>query len=259
MVQVVVPSMLAAQAEGTRRFEVEAETVGDALHALPVADLLFNERGELNRHLNVYVDGTRPPRAGRSRTPAGGCARDPGRRDGLRRVAHEPVGTMPSVLVGRSDECARARSPARRRQGGAERGPGAARRGRDREDRAPGLRRRARRRLPHRPRGRGGVGDGAAVRRPASAVRRAAGPPRAAAGAPARRARDRVRPELGRPARPLPDQPRGAQPAVRGGRGAAAPVPGRRRAVARSLVRAGARVRGAAPAGRVGRAPVRGA
>jgi molybdopterin converting factor small subunit len=58
VVQVVVPSLLAAQAEGRRSFEIEAETVGDALRALPVADLLFNERGELNRHLNVYVDGT---------------------------------------------------------------------------------------------------------------------------------------------------------------------------------------------------------
>ena len=57
MVELVVPSILAAQAEGRRRFEVEAETVGDALRALPVADLLFNERGELHRHLNVYVDG----------------------------------------------------------------------------------------------------------------------------------------------------------------------------------------------------------
>jgi molybdopterin converting factor small subunit len=58
MAQVVVPTMLAAQAEGRQRFDVEADTVGDALHALPVADLLFNERGALNRHLNVYVDGT---------------------------------------------------------------------------------------------------------------------------------------------------------------------------------------------------------
>jgi hypothetical protein len=58
MVQIAVPSILAAQAEGRRRFEVEAGTVGDALHALPVDDLLFNERGELHRHLNVYVDGT---------------------------------------------------------------------------------------------------------------------------------------------------------------------------------------------------------
>ena len=57
MVQVVVPTMLAAQAEGRRSFEVDAETAGDALRALPVADLLFNERGQLNQHLNVYVDG----------------------------------------------------------------------------------------------------------------------------------------------------------------------------------------------------------
>jgi molybdopterin synthase sulfur carrier subunit len=58
MVRVVVPGMLAAQADGRKSFDVEAQTVGEALHALPVADLLFNERGELNRHLNVYVDGT---------------------------------------------------------------------------------------------------------------------------------------------------------------------------------------------------------
>jgi molybdopterin converting factor small subunit len=54
----VVPSVLAAQADGQSRFEVEAETVGDALRALPVADLLFNERGEFRQHLNVFVDGT---------------------------------------------------------------------------------------------------------------------------------------------------------------------------------------------------------
>jgi molybdopterin converting factor small subunit len=58
MVRIAVPSILAAQADGTRRFEIEAETLGEALHALPVDDLIFNERGELNRHLNVYVDGT---------------------------------------------------------------------------------------------------------------------------------------------------------------------------------------------------------
>jgi molybdopterin converting factor small subunit len=58
MVQVVLPSLLAAQAQGRRRFQVEAETVGDALRMLPVADLLFNEAGEWNRHLNVYIDGT---------------------------------------------------------------------------------------------------------------------------------------------------------------------------------------------------------
>ena len=58
MVQVIVPSILAAQAEGRERFEVEAETVGDALRALPIADLIFNERGEWNKYLNVYVDET---------------------------------------------------------------------------------------------------------------------------------------------------------------------------------------------------------
>ncbi|MGO9496158.1 MAG: molybdopterin synthase sulfur carrier subunit [Solirubrobacteraceae bacterium] len=58
MVRVVVPSLLAAQAEGRQRFDVEAETLADALYALPVADLVVNERGELRQHLNVYVDGT---------------------------------------------------------------------------------------------------------------------------------------------------------------------------------------------------------
>jgi molybdopterin converting factor small subunit len=60
VVHVIVPSVLAAQAEGQQRFDVaaEAETVGDALRALPVADLIFNEQGEWNRYLNVYVDGT---------------------------------------------------------------------------------------------------------------------------------------------------------------------------------------------------------
>lgn len=56
MVRVVVPSILAAQAEGTQRFDVEATTVGQALRALPIADLLVNERGEWRRHLNVFVD-----------------------------------------------------------------------------------------------------------------------------------------------------------------------------------------------------------
>jgi hypothetical protein len=57
MVQVMLPNLLAAQPDGRRRFDIDAETVGDALHALPVGDLLFNERGQLNHHLNVYVDG----------------------------------------------------------------------------------------------------------------------------------------------------------------------------------------------------------
>jgi molybdopterin converting factor small subunit len=57
-VTVLLPSILAAEAGGQGRFELEAETVGDALRALPVANMLFDERGELRRLVNVYVDGT---------------------------------------------------------------------------------------------------------------------------------------------------------------------------------------------------------
>ena len=57
MVLVVLPSLLAAQAGGRARFEVDAATVEHALRQLPVADLLFDERGELRRLVNVYVDG----------------------------------------------------------------------------------------------------------------------------------------------------------------------------------------------------------
>lgn len=57
LVVVRLPALLAAQAGGAKRIEVEAETVGEALRALPVADLLFDERGRLRRLVNVYVDG----------------------------------------------------------------------------------------------------------------------------------------------------------------------------------------------------------
>ena len=58
MITVLLPSILAAEAGGRGRFELEAETVGDALRALPVANLVFDEHGELRRLVNVYVDGT---------------------------------------------------------------------------------------------------------------------------------------------------------------------------------------------------------
>lgn len=58
LVVVLLPSILAAETGGQGRFELEAETVGDALRALPVANMLFDERGELRRLVNVYVDGT---------------------------------------------------------------------------------------------------------------------------------------------------------------------------------------------------------
>jgi len=74
VVQIVVPGFLAAQAGGRQRFEVEAETVGEALRALPVADLLFNERGEWSRYLNVFVDGTDARERGGAACPlAGAC------------------------------------------------------------------------------------------------------------------------------------------------------------------------------------------
>jgi len=56
-VTVLLPSLLATEAGGRSRFELEAGTVGEALSALPVADLLFDEHGRLRRLINVYVDG----------------------------------------------------------------------------------------------------------------------------------------------------------------------------------------------------------
>jgi sulfur-carrier protein len=57
LVVVLLPSLLAAEAGGRNRFELEAATVGDALRALPVAGLVLDERGRLRPLVNVYVDG----------------------------------------------------------------------------------------------------------------------------------------------------------------------------------------------------------
>jgi molybdopterin converting factor small subunit len=54
---VLLPGLLADQAGGRKEFQLEAPTVGTALQALPVRDLLFNERNELRPLVNVYVDG----------------------------------------------------------------------------------------------------------------------------------------------------------------------------------------------------------
>jgi molybdopterin converting factor small subunit len=56
-VTVLLPGLLADQAGGRKEFELEAPTVGAALRALPVRDLLFDEGGELRPLVNVYVDG----------------------------------------------------------------------------------------------------------------------------------------------------------------------------------------------------------
>ncbi|HZB36265.1 MAG TPA: MoaD/ThiS family protein [Gaiellaceae bacterium] len=72
MVLVRIPSLLADQAGGQGTFQLEAATVGDALRALPVADLLLDERGELRPLVNVYVDGDDARRAQGLQTPLDG-------------------------------------------------------------------------------------------------------------------------------------------------------------------------------------------
>jgi hypothetical protein len=57
VVVVVLPGILASEAGGRKRFELDAVTVGDALRSLPVADRVLDERGELRPLVNVYVDG----------------------------------------------------------------------------------------------------------------------------------------------------------------------------------------------------------
>jgi len=56
---VLLPGLLASQAGGEKRFEVAAATVGEALRALPVADLILDERGEVRPLVHVYLDGER--------------------------------------------------------------------------------------------------------------------------------------------------------------------------------------------------------
>lgn len=56
MAVVLLPALLAREAGGQGRFEVEAATVGEALRALPVHDLCLDAHGELRRLVNVYVD-----------------------------------------------------------------------------------------------------------------------------------------------------------------------------------------------------------
>ena len=56
-ITVLLPGLLATQAGGKDRFELDAPTVGAALRALPISDLIFDEAGELRGLVNVYVDG----------------------------------------------------------------------------------------------------------------------------------------------------------------------------------------------------------
>ena len=56
VVTVLLPGLLADQAGGRKEFQVDAATVRGALEALPVRDLLFDERDELRPLVNLYVD-----------------------------------------------------------------------------------------------------------------------------------------------------------------------------------------------------------
>jgi molybdopterin converting factor small subunit len=68
---VLLPSLLAAEAGGQSRFEVDCATVAETLRALPVADLLLDERGALRSLVNVYVDGVDVRDRGGLDAPAG--------------------------------------------------------------------------------------------------------------------------------------------------------------------------------------------
>ena len=59
MAVVLLPGLLATEAGGKKRFDVEAATVGEALRSLPVSDLVLDERGEVRALVHVYVDGAR--------------------------------------------------------------------------------------------------------------------------------------------------------------------------------------------------------
>lgn len=64
MVQVMLPSLLASQAGEQRRFEVDAPTVGQALQALPVADLVMRALVKPDPYLLVYVNDTNAAESG---------------------------------------------------------------------------------------------------------------------------------------------------------------------------------------------------
>jgi sulfur-carrier protein len=66
---VLLPSVLAAEAGGEKKFEVDAPTAGAALRALPIANLVFDEHGDLRPLVNVYVDGADVRHGGGLDTP----------------------------------------------------------------------------------------------------------------------------------------------------------------------------------------------
>jgi hypothetical protein len=69
MAIVLLPGLLATEAGGQNRFEVDATTVGEALRGLPVSDLVLDERGEVRSLVHVYVDGERAADLGAALEP----------------------------------------------------------------------------------------------------------------------------------------------------------------------------------------------
>ena len=59
MAVVLLPGLLATEAGGQQRFELDATTVGEALQGLPISDLVLDERGDVRSLVHVYVDGER--------------------------------------------------------------------------------------------------------------------------------------------------------------------------------------------------------
>ena len=69
MATVLLPGLLATEAGGRKQFDVDAATVGDALRALPVGDLVLDEHGDVRPLVHVYVDGERASDLAAPRSP----------------------------------------------------------------------------------------------------------------------------------------------------------------------------------------------
>ena len=59
MAVVLLPGLLASEAGGEKQFEIDAATVGEAIRALPVADLVLDEAGDVRSLVHIYLDGER--------------------------------------------------------------------------------------------------------------------------------------------------------------------------------------------------------
>ena len=59
MAVVLLPGLLATESGGQKSFELDVTTVGEALRALPVADLVMDEHGDVRPLVHVYLDGER--------------------------------------------------------------------------------------------------------------------------------------------------------------------------------------------------------